>query len=156
MRRWARLLKPDERIVWEGRPAPRAFTFRNWRWSLSAASGLVVLLLLSQGFWLFDVDYGVWGWAGLAVGVLAVVGHLVWARLEWERVFYVLTDQRLVAVSGLFGRRRQELPLSDLESVEQLSLGAALATVKFAGKGRCLTLHCLEHPQLLLGFLPPP
>ena len=117
-----------------------------------------MLLLLSKGVWLLQVDYVAvrwWFWAGSTVGAWIAVGHLVWARLEWEQVFYLLTDRRLVAVSGVLGRRCQELPLTELENVEQFARGAALATVKFAGKRKRLTLHCLEHPQLLLGSLSP-
>lgn len=156
MSRWKRLLQPDEQIVWQGRPAPRAYTFRNWRWSLQAAAGLIMVLFFRQGTGPIQVDYAVerwWTWAGLVVGLWAGVGHLLWARLEWESVFYLLTDRRLVVVSGLLGHRRRELPLAELEDIEEHNLGVALATVKVKGGGRRLTLHCLEHPQLLVQSL---
>lgn len=153
MSRWNNLLQPDEQIVWQGRPAPRAYTFRNWRWSMQAIAGLAMVLFFRQGTGPLQVDYAVdrwWTWAGLLVGLWAGVGHLLWARLEWEHVFYLLTDQRLVTVSGLWGQHCRELPLPELEEVEQHAIGEALATVKVTGGGRRLILHCLEHPQLLV------
>lgn len=156
MNRWKNILEAEEQIVWQGRPAPRAFTFRNWRWSLQAAAGLVMVLFFRQGNGPLQVDYVVdqwWTWAGLTVGFWAGIGHLLWARMEWERVFYLLTDRRLVAVSGILGRRRKILPLEKLQKVEQQSLGTALATVKVFGGGQRMTLHCLEYPQLLLQLL---
>jgi hypothetical protein len=156
MNRWKDLLEADERIVWRGRPAPRAYTFRNWRWSLQAAAGLVMVLFFRQGNGPLQVDFAVdqwWTGAGLVVGLWAGVGHLIWARLEWERVFYLLTDRRLLAVSGIFGRRRQVLLLKQLKQFEQDDIGPALATVKVSGGGQRLTLHCIEYPQLLLQLL---
>ncbi|OEU49196.1 MAG: hypothetical protein BA871_10640 [Desulfuromonadales bacterium C00003096] len=156
MNRWKDLLEAEERIVWQGRPAPRAYTFRNWRWSLQAAAGLVMVLFFRQGNGPLKVDYAVdqwWTWAGLVVGLWAGIGHLIWARLEWERVFYLLTDRRLLVVSGILGRRRQVFPLEQLQQIEQDALGPALATVKISGGGQRLTLYCLEYPHLLLQLL---
>lgn len=156
MNRWKDLLEAEERVVWQGRPAPRAYTFRNWRWSLQAAAGLVMVLFFRQGNGPLQVDYAVgqwWAWAGMVVGFWAGIGHLVWARLEWERVFYALTDRRLLAISGILGRRLQVLPLDQLEKFEQNAMGPALATVKVSGGGRRLTLYCLEYPHLLLQLL---
>jgi hypothetical protein len=94
-----------------------------------------------------------WTWAGLVVGLWAGVGHLIWARLEWERVFYLLTYRRLLAVSGIFGQRCQVFSLEQLQQVERNDLGSALATVKVSGGGQRLTLHCLEYPHLVLQLL---
>lgn len=156
MSRWDKVLEGEERIVWQGRPAPRAYTFRNWRWSMQAAAGLAMVLLFRQGNGPMQVDYAVdqwWTWAGLIVGFWAGIGHILWARMEWEHVFYMMTDRRLVAVSGIFGRRRQFFCLEQLEKVEQQTLGTALATVKIFGGGERMTLHCLEYPHLLLQLL---
>ncbi len=156
MNRWTAILETEERITWQGRPAPRAYTFRNWRWSLQAAAGLVMVLFFRQGNGPLQVDYAVdqwWTWAGLVVGFWAGIGHLLWARMEWEHVFYLLTDRRLVAVSGILGRRCQILSLGQIQKVEQQALGTALATVKVFGDGRQITLHCLEYPHLLMRLL---
>lgn len=156
MSRWNKLLEAEECIVWQGRPAPRAYTFRNWRWSMQAAAGLAMVLLFQQGNGPLQVDYAVdqwWTWAGLVVGFWAGIGHILWARMEWEHVFYMMSDRRLVAISGILGRRQQVFSLEQLQKVEQQSLGKALATVKISGGGQHMTLLCLEYPQLLLQLL---
>lgn len=156
MSRWDKLLEGEERIVWQGRPAPRAYTFRNWRWSMQAAAGLAMVLFFRQGNGPLQVNYAVdqwWTWAGLVVGFWAGIGHILWARMEWEHVFYLMTDRRLVAVSGIMGRRHQVLCLDQLEKVEQQALGTSLSTVKVFGGGQRMTLHCLEYPHHLLQFL---
>lgn len=156
MSRWDKVLEENECIAWQGRPAPRAYTFRNWRWSLMAAVGLGLVLFFRPGGVFFPADNAVGhflGWAGLAAGFWFCIGHLLWARLEWEHVFYVMTDRRLVAMSGLLGRRRQSFSLEQVQKVEQETLGEALATIRIRGCGRDMTLYCLEHPRLLLQLL---
>ncbi len=152
------LLEAGEKVLWRGRPAPRAYTFRNWRCSVLAIIGLALLLLLRQTGGALSPDFVAERWAVrlLLAGLLwAAIGHLLWARLEWEPIIYLLTDRRLLAVSGLVRRRLQVLPLGEVRRVETASLGKALATVKILGGGRPLTLYCLEHPQLLLKSLFP-
>ena len=43
---WNPHLEPGETVRWEGRPAPRCYTFRNWKHSLVG-----LLLLILTGFW---------------------------------------------------------------------------------------------------------
>jgi hypothetical protein len=156
MNRWSKLLEGEEQIVWQGRPAPRAYTFRNWRWSLMAAVGLATILFFLQVSGPLSVDAVVGQWwvrAGLMVGLWAGIGHIVWARMEWEHVFYMMTDRRLVAVSGILGRRQQVFSLEEIQEVELQALGEALATVKVLGCRQGMTLHCLEYPHLFLQLL---
>ena len=51
---WSEILQERELIVWQGRPAPRCFTFRNWPHSIFGA----VLLLASTCWFLFGVQLG--------------------------------------------------------------------------------------------------
>lgn len=162
MSRWRSHLFEGEAVHWEGRPAPRAFTFRNWRWSarvlvlyLSAAAlaatiypGPGVSLPSPAGFFVavFLVVAGFWG----------TVGHLFYARLLWEREFYALTDRRLLVKSGLFGGRVSILALDELAEVFLSRQGPALGTITVQGSvaARPVILYCLEHPELLLKKLP--
>lgn len=151
------LLEAGEEVLWRGRPAPRAYTFRNWRCSLLAIGGLALFFLFRQrGVLPPDSFAPRWTVAMVLVGLLwAGIGHLLWARLEWENIIYLLTDRRLLAVSGLVRRRQQIVPLGGVRRVETASLGKSLATVKVVTEGRRLTLYCLEHPEVLLNSLFP-
>jgi hypothetical protein len=155
--RWRRHL-----VLWEGRPAPRAFTFRNWRrsaWVLVLCLpvfALAAILLRGTGVSLSSPVVFV---TVVFLGLLCfwgTVGHLFHARLLWEREFYVLTDRRLLVMSGLFGGRISTLDLGELAEVSLARQGPTLGTVTVRRRntGRPIILHCLEHPELLLEKLP--
>ena len=161
MSRWRKCLLQGEIIRWEGRPAPRAFTFRNWRWS--AAGAILCLSAAALEFVQSRFGNSLVSAAGpvvvAAFGLLlfwVTVGHLLIARLAWEMEFYALTDRRLLVESGLFRRTCWDLPLPELGTVSRRSLGVSLATVRVRWRdgGRPITLLCLEHPELLLDKLP--
>lgn len=153
---WSEYLQPGERLLWSGRPAPRAYTFRRWR---SSIFGFLLLFLaiywqlvgvqlrLVFGIPVFDylpVPF-------MAVGLYYGIGQVFLARLEWEKVFYALTDQRLLAMRGLFRWRIEYLPTDQLNALGSQPLGEHLATLQVSGctPARRLTLYCLEHPELL-------
>jgi len=154
------LLEADERLRWEGRPAPRCFTFRNWRHSLFGC-----LLLVASVYWqIVGIQLGrtyhlpLIAWIPLPFLVAALylsVGHLLLARLEWERVFYAVTDRRIVVRRGLFGQRLQDLPLEEVSFFRLHPLGEHLGTVRIHGSDerKPLTLCCIEHPRNLTGLL---
>lgn len=153
---WSEYLQPGERLLWSGRPAPRAFTFRNWRRSLFGFFLLVlaiywqlvgVQLRLVLGIPVFEylpVPF-------MAVGLYYAVGQAFLARLEWEKVFYALTDQRILTMHGLFRWRIEYLCADQLNALGSQPLGQQLATLQISGgtPARRLTLYCIEHPELL-------
>lgn len=146
---------------WEARPAPRCYTFRNWRHSLF---GLTLLLL--AGAWL-AVGYGLDVEAGrtfyrlfplpvVAVGLWLTIGHLFAARIEWSRVWYAMTDERLLVHRGLLRQRWFSLPLAELVWFRLNLLSPELGTVTVragsAGEDRLL-LTCIEQPRRLTVLL---
>ncbi len=162
MSRWRGHLLEGEAVRWEGRPAPRAFTFRNWRWSAGVlvlclpVSALAATVFPGSGRSLPSAAGFV---ASVFLGLLGfwgAVGHLFYARLRWEREFYALTDRRLLVKSGLFGGGISTLDLGELAEVFLSPQGPALATITVRGRnaGRPITLFCLEHPELFLEKLP--
>lgn len=84
-------LSEGETLLWQGRPAPRCYTFRHW---LQALIGSV--LFLASSFWLMvgvqlirAEGHSLWL---LPVPVLLVVGafvvgpgQLLLARIRWEK-----------------------------------------------------------------------
>lgn len=156
---WA--LADGETILWQGRPAPRCYTFRHW---LQAAIGTA--LFLASSFWLMVgvqlVYYqGYSWWLAVAPFLLAVAaffigpGQLALARLRWEEIFYALTDQRLLVRNKLIICKSITYPMGDYKKYKQKKYGQNLLSLKLFFQGSPpVTLECLEHPELLLKHLP--
>jgi hypothetical protein len=150
-------LYPGEVVNWEARPAPRCYTFRNWRHSLF---GLTILLL--AGAWLAvglnldaeagTVCYSLFPLPVVIVSLWLVFGHLLVARLEWDGVWYALTDRRLLVHRGLLRRRWSSLPLPDVVwfrlILHSLELGTVTVRAGSDGSDR-LVLACIEQPRSL-------
>lgn len=154
---WQDYLKPDEEIVWQGRPAPRCYTFRNWK---LAAIGLILFLVSS--FWLML------GWQLVEGGhsrfliliplplvIIAFIvgpGQILKARFEWERIFYCLTDDKLLVQYGLLKSKVREIPRTEIASWQQKRYGEHLASIRIQHRaGNLFTvLHCIEQPQHFL------
>ncbi|MEZ4598829.1 MAG: hypothetical protein R2940_03450 [Syntrophotaleaceae bacterium] len=152
MRRWRDHLQEGETLCWEGRPAPRAFTYRQWRWSaatlLLAAVGLGASATLRWPLTLHPVILACLG----LLFVWGTVGHLIYSRLAWEKEFYALTDRRLLVKSGLFQHRITVFDRLSLCGMRLRYLAPSLCTVSLQrrdGSGS-IKLICLEHPELLL------
>lgn len=157
---WSSHLAPGERVVWEGRPAPRCFVFRNWKHSLYG-----VLLLFLSLFWqtvglqlsaVYHAPLLAWIPVPFVLaGLYLALGHHLLARLEWEHVFYALTDWRLLVHRGLCRRRVASLLLAEVDSFHQRPLGEHLGTLRVSGgkPARTLILCCLEYPRHLTDLL---
>ncbi|RLB70209.1 MAG: hypothetical protein DRH07_09075 [Deltaproteobacteria bacterium] len=154
-------LAENETILWQGRPAPRCYTFRHW---LQAAIGTVLFLACS--FWLMIgiqlVYYQGHSW-WLAVAPLLLVlgaffigpGQLALARLRWDEIFYALTDQRLLVRNKLIFCKSTTYQISDYKSHKQKKYGRHLLSIQLFFKGSApVTLECLEHAELFLNHLP--
>lgn len=151
---WSPYLETGEMVRWQGRPAPRCYTFRNWRHSLFG-----LLLLVLSVYWQivgFELGraygYPLMGWIPLPFLLAAVylsIGHLLLARLEWEKVFYAVTDRRVLVLRGVLKQRLLETPLETVTYFRIRPLGEELGTVRISADPslRSLSLHCLEHPR---------
>jgi len=157
---WSSQLAAGESLRWAGRPAPRCYVFRNWRHSLF---GLLLLLLatwwLSVGQQLSQV-YGMrlLAWLPLPfvlVGLYLAVGHLLHARLEWERVFYAVTDSRVLVRRGLLRPRCESLALPAVTYFQLRPYAPELATVRIRADahGGTLLLSCVEYPGEVVALL---
>jgi hypothetical protein len=153
-------LAADETIRWQGRPAPRAYTFRNWRHALF---GLALMLpcLLWQLVGIELVANGAPGWVAwlplpFNLGSLYLAfGQLLIARLEWEQVLYAVSDRTVYQRRGFFRPRLRCLPLAAVTNVRQKKLGPNLATIRIDGEdGESLLFASIEHAELLLRLFP--
>lgn len=153
---WTPYLEAGEEIRWEGRPAPRCYTFRKWKHALF---GFFVLLLT---VWWQVMSFGVAREYALAWMLLIPLpfllcalylsfGQLIVARLEWEKVFFAVTDRRVIACGGLLRSTVQTLRLDDLTYLQIRFITETLGSLYLhTSKGeKPLLIPCLEHPHKL-------
>lgn len=50
-------------------------------------------------------------------GVLAVVVRLLWRLLDWSRVCMVITDSRMMKISGIISIKVQSIPMSKITDI---------------------------------------
>lgn len=142
-----------ETLRWEARPAPRCYTFRHWRHSVF---GLIFLVIC--GCWqvlgltmakAYTVPWLAWlPLPFVLIGLYFFVGHLVQARLEWNHVYYAITDRRVITQRGLTRRRQQSIELSDVTYFKLHRQSEQLGTLRVhQGREQHLVLHCIEHPR---------
>ena len=82
------------------------------------------------------------------LGFYFSVGHLLQARLEWNRVYYAITDRRLLSQRGLWRLHTDEMKLEDVTYFILHQKGEELGTLRvYRDKEKQLVLHCLEHPR---------
>ncbi len=154
---WTPFLNADERVEWEARPAPRCFTFRHWKHALFGLFFLVIcviwLILGTQVAAEFDK-----AWLGLlpipfvAIGCYLAFSPLLLARLEWEQVYYALTEQRLITLRGIRKQQVVAVRRADILYFQMKKQGQELATLKVHARPEdpVIFLHCVEHPLTLV------
>lgn len=157
---WNDHLNENETVIWQGKPAPRCYTLRNWPHSLF---GLV--LLLSCLVWFYvginignDTHQAVYSWIPvpfLLASLYLIVGHLLLARLEWESIYYAVSDKRVLVHSGLFKRTVSSLLLEDITWFRLKPFSENLGSVSIRGKGRetKLVVACIEQPRQFTDLL---
>jgi hypothetical protein len=157
--RWQ--LEEGETLLWQGRPAPRCYTFRHW---LQALIG--TFIFIASSFWLMVgiqlIKAHNYSWWLIVVPVLLVVGsffvgpgQLIFARLRWEKIFYALSDQRLLVRKRLFGNKTDHYPLENFRRYRTKKYGKQLVSLRLSFS-QCapVVLECLEYPDRLLRHLP--
>jgi hypothetical protein len=150
---WNDVLKDGEQILWEARPAPRCFVFRQWRQALFGAVFLLLCLVWqSWGVAVARAHDAVWAaWLPLPfvlIGLQLSAGRLIAARLEWPHVVYAITDFRLLVRCGLLRRRLLSLELTEITGFRLIFLSENLGTLHiYREKERLQTLYCLEYPR---------
>lgn len=153
-------LNANETLLWQGRPAPRCYTFRHWGQALLGS-----ILFLACSFWLMVgvhlvTEQGYSRWL-LVVPILLVAGsflvgpgRILLARWRWETTFYALSDQRLLIRQG---RTRRSFPLERFRGYRRKEHAPQLWSLRLSFSGsRPVFLECLEHPRLLIEKLPDP
>ncbi|SHJ58955.1 hypothetical protein SAMN02745165_02738 [Malonomonas rubra DSM 5091] len=157
---WDWPLEDEESLLWQGRPAPRCYIWRNWKLALAAT-----ILFLAASFWwilayqlMLDEGYPWW----LQLIPLPLVFLSIWfgpirillARIRWEKVFYALTDRRMIIRDGQFSAEMTSFALDEIDAWKQKKYSDQLVSIRLEMKNHPpVILFCLEQPQNLLGHL---
>lgn len=136
-------LLPDERMLWEGRPA-------RHRLLRSADSLLIPFSIVWCGFVIFWEStalglvgdqgapgfFAIWGGLFVLIGLYFVAGRFVVRAISSRRARYAVTDRRVVTLGGVTGRRTTSAYLSSLPPPvirEQSDGSGSLAFGSFPG-----------------------
>jgi hypothetical protein len=132
------LLRPGERVLWQGRPIPRRFVLRG-------SPLLIPFTFLWFGFAIFwEVGvlssrapglFALWGLPFIAMGAYISIGRFFVAWREATHTMYAVTDERILVVGGALSTRIHELSLRTLPapSLEQAQDG--VGTITFGPSG---------------------
>ncbi len=143
----------DEKVLWQGRPAPRCYTFQYWKQALIGST-----LFLASSFWLMLalelIGEGHPFWLALFPLPL-VVGSFIFgplqiiiARWRWAKIFYQLTEQ------SLYFTESKSVQLAEITEIKVKRMGKQLASLRVAVEGSSpLIIHCIEQPDSLLALL---
>lgn len=154
------ILDEGETLRWQGKPAPRCFVFRNWRHSVFGVP-LLIMTLLWQSVCLHvaRADGSPWlAWLPVPFVLFAIhltAGHLLLARLEWNRVLYMVTDRRLLILRGLFQPRLRAMDLTAVSYFRLHFHGRELGTLRVydGARDRGMELIGIEHPRRVTDLL---
>ena len=94
---WQGILEPDERVLWQGRPAGGLRL--NALLGANALQG--VLIVAFALFWMwkaaqFEVILSLVGVIMLALGLRQILEPVLWPAFRLSRSFYTLTDRRAI------------------------------------------------------------
>ena len=129
------ILRPGERVLWQGRPVRRAFQFRGGSWFVVPFTFVWLAFTI---FWEVTAFMShapffflIWGAMFVAIGLYISIGRFYVAGKEAGRTLYVVTDQRILIFGGALRPRLQELSLRSLPapSLDQATDG--VGTISF-------------------------
>ena len=129
-----RELTGQERIIWTGRPRQGIV--------MRPSDGIMIpFSLLWGGFAIFwetgairsgaPFFFMLWGIPFVLVGLYMIFGRFFVDSKQRERTFYGLTDQRVIIVSGLTGRKVKSLNLRTLSDVSLNEKSDRTGTITF-------------------------
>jgi hypothetical protein len=128
------LLGPGERTIWRGQPDAADYSLRG-AWLFIPLS---ILWCAFAIFWEATAVVGgaplffaLWGLPFVAIGLYLVFGRIFVARREARRTYYAITEQRVIIVSGAFGRRMVMMALEDLPPAQFDQRARGLGTITF-------------------------
>ena len=155
------MLRPDEQVIWNGRPVKAALT----RKFLPFAGIGLIMVLMSLAMFIpmmsFNSSFGDAGGgfgstftgmffgmmiATVVIGIVICLVPFIIANMLANNLYYAITDQRLLTLGGIFGPGMQSTDFDKVQSVDVVvgffdkSFGtgtvfAALPGIVYSGRG---------------------
>lgn len=94
------------------------FTARQHGWVLAKAVGLdvlieAILVTVAVGLHFNSTAF----YAGLGLAMLAPIAHIAWRVLEWRSRLFVVTNRRVIELSGVLNKRTGDSSLDKVNDV---------------------------------------
>lgn len=131
-----RELGSGERLLWSGQPR-QGTVFRASEWFMTPFA------LLWGGFaffWEWQVIqsdaptfFALWGVPFVLVGIYLILGRFMVEARQRERTYYGVTNERVLIVSGLFGRKVKSLSLRNLSDFSLSESASGEGSISFGG-----------------------
>lgn len=139
-----RELRPDERLIWSGTPGQGL--------RLRSSDAVVIPFSLLWGgfaiFWEYSAVFGldpsghasraaaplfmeIWGIPFVIAGLYFMVGRFIVDAFQRARTIYAVTDQRILILTQLFGKRIRSLTLRTLPDITLTEKSDGSGTITF-------------------------
>lgn len=109
------VLRPDEKIVWYGKPTPSIAVLRSLPRSVF---GLIFLFVAILVIFTGEAPALIFGSIFLTIALLMVVGGPLYAYLRMKVIEYVITNKRLITKYGIIGRDYRFTEIDKIQSVD--------------------------------------
>lgn len=143
-------LRPEESVVWGGRPSPYLVKYWIGVASLVLLAGIVALV------WILPSNWGWLGWLAVVAGLVVAA----YAYVAYRTVYYVITTDKTYKKTGLLSTDVQTVRLDRIQnamysqSLLQRPVGCGDMTIVTAGEGtEGLVFRSVPHPSRVNGLL---
>lgn len=113
-----RILEPNEKVVYDGKPEFTPYIVSTLLASLAAGATLGVL----AGVFIRSIT------AGFVIGILILVLGIILANMSYTRTHYAITNKRAIMQSGIIGRDFKSV---DYDRMQNVSVDVGLLGVIF-------------------------
>lgn len=140
MNETAKILNPNEKVLWEGQPQFTPFVLSSWGaivfgifWS--SIVGVFVYTFIKQGvpwfFWAFLSPF-------ILIGLYMLIGAPIFTVLVYKHVWYTITDKRVIFQAGLIGR---DFDFADYDKIESATVNIGIIDKLFGNNSGSLRIY---------------
>lgn len=127
-------LSANEHLLWFGRPRQGFFLRKSDAFIIPFSlmwGGFAIFW--NAGVWLMEapIFFKLWGLPFLVVGVYMIFGRFFVDVRQRKKIFYGVTNERIIIISGLFTQSIKSLSLQTLTDITMEEFSNGLGTITF-------------------------